>query len=73
MASPLSKKPKLNAPASEQSPVRHANGDRLARQQERDEACEEEQGLMALVEHRGKEVVTIKQKLAHYQSMVNFH
>ncbi|KAF3341618.1 U5 small nuclear ribonucleoprotein [Carex littledalei] len=70
MASPLSKKPKLNAPASEQSPVQHANGDRVARQQARDEACEEEQGLMALVEHRGKEVVTIKQKLAHYQSML---
>ncbi|KAJ1704691.1 hypothetical protein LUZ63_004470 [Rhynchospora breviuscula] len=70
MASPLSKKQKLDAPASEHSPLRHANGDRVPRQRARDEAGEEEQGLVALVEHRVKEVEAIKTKLAHYQSML---
>jgi hypothetical protein len=71
MATPLSKKQRLDGPASELSSLRHANGDRVACQQGSDEACEEEQGLIALVKHRLEEVETIKQKVAQYTTKVN--
>ncbi|KAJ3683585.1 hypothetical protein LUZ60_013812 [Juncus effusus] len=54
MASPLLKKPKLGA-----------SGDR-----EEEEEEEEEMGLVALVEHRAKEVELLKQKFTHYKSML---
>jgi hypothetical protein len=73
MASPLSKKQRLDAPASELSSLRHANGDRVTCQQGSDEVREEELALTALVKHRAEEVETIKKKVAFYTSKVNLY